>query len=138
MRSIRLAFAFIIFSSCATVHSQNSNSLDALFKENLAAFERVSDGSLTRNQLATQQVAFLYLIADWSSRPTQYDHYKDLVFTSNDVKFWKQWYSTNKQSLSPEDIQKAVNLQVKLITEGLLPDNDMEFLTNLSEKLRKL
>lgn len=138
MRTANFVIAFIIFASCAATNTKNQNSLDKLFEENIDAFERVADGKSTRTQLSAPQVAFLYLLADWSSRPSQFDHYKDLSFTSNDVQFWRQWYSKKKQSLELDVVQKAITLQTNFFAEGLLSEADMDFLNQTSARMRAL
>jgi hypothetical protein len=138
MKTVKLVLLFSLFISCAATGSHGQNSLDDLFVKNLKVFEDYAKQKVSRSQLSTQQNALMYLLADWTSRPAKFDHYKGLEVTTGDVVFWKQWYATKKNSLDFEMVNKSVELQTKFFTEGLLSDEEMEFLDKTSRKIRAL
>ncbi|MEI9921869.1 MAG: hypothetical protein WDO14_24220 [Bacteroidota bacterium] len=138
MKTINLLLLFSLFVSCAATSNYGQNPLDELFVQNFNVLEDYSTGKISRSQLSIQQKALMYLLMDWTGRPAEFDHYKGMQVATSDVHFWRKWYSTNKHSLDVEMVQKAMAIQIKVFSEGILSHEELEFLDKTSREIRAL
>lgn len=137
---MRILIALIIipaFFSCRSVKSQNKE-LDATFNEGFIVLDSVVKGYKNQKQLTHEQTSFLYIINDWSNNTADFNHYEGVRFDKNHLKAYKLWYSRHSSQIDPDDFRKAMDIQVRFFKAGLLPDVELEYLTKLSDKYRKL
>lgn len=112
--------------------------LDTIAYQNFFTLDSVAKGLKKQNQLRPEQTAFLYLINDWSSSTAKFDHYQGIKFNAQHVAHYKKWYEDNKAKMDLVGVERALEIQIRFFVEGLVPENDMEYLEQQSRKYRKL
>ncbi len=138
MKTIKFVLLFSFFVSCATTSSHGQNPLDELFIQNINVIEDYSTGKIPRSQLSTQQKVLMFMLMDWTGRPAKFDHNQGMQVATSDVVFWREWYAAHKDALDVEVVQKAMKIQTKVFNEGILSDEELDFLDHTSRKMRAL
>lgn len=106
----------LLTGGCVSVRSQGSSNLDSVFTYYFHVLDSVASGEKEQQELTKRQAAFLYVINGWTNSNANYDHYKGLTITPEQVKEWRQWYSRNTLNIDEGDFRKAHTIYYRLFS----------------------
>jgi hypothetical protein len=129
-------FMLAVLASCGRLYPQSNPELDSIFNYNFLVLDSVAKNMKKQSQLTPKQASFLYLIDGWVDSKTSFNHSDGIVFGIGNVQIWRSWYKKNSSKIDVDEFYKALNIEYTFFTKGVVPEADLEYLSELSKKYR--